>query len=157
MTQVDINVSSHYAYTKIIHSVLYSHTYVHTLNRIVMCVRQNQTWRQRPFRASFSTHECQGNLRMVYDQSLFDAVINEARWTSLLPCAMYYAPHTYFTPALCTVACGHVKMAVLFVFGLCCESSCVAAITGSLSTRNCWWHSFHLPSIVDPWYILLCV
>ena len=35
--------------------------------------------------------------------------------------------------------------------------SCVATITGSLSTSNCWWHRLHLASSVGPWYMLLCV
>ena len=70
-------------------------TYIHTLNSIGMYVRQNGTWEQRPFHAPFSTHAYQINVRTVYELSLSAALINKAKWISLLPCSMYYAPHTY--------------------------------------------------------------
>ena len=60
-------------------SVVIMRTIMHTLNSICMYVCKTE-WDMRTeifFHASFSTHECQGNVRMVYELSA--AVINELK------------------------------------------------------------------------------
>ena len=62
-------------------SVVYAYYIMHTLNSSCMYVCKTE-WNMRTeifFHASFCTHECQGNVHMVYELSLSDAVITESK------------------------------------------------------------------------------